>query len=51
VSKLYNIFQGDNVLSQLKALVDVGLPALIAPIPRNFYELTSADKWKTYIKK
>ena len=51
VSTLYNIFQGDIVLSQFKALLDVGLPVLIAPIPLQFNELISEDKWNTYFRK
>ena len=51
MSTLYNIFQGDIVLSQFKALLDVGLPVLIAPIPLQFNELISEDKWNTYFRK
>ena len=50
VSGLYNVFHGDNVVAQLCALLNTRTAAMIAPVPRHFTQLVSAEHWTAYYK-
>ena len=49
-SCIYNIFTGDNVLAQLGALINTRVSPVIAPVPRRFTLLVSAQHWIAYYK-
>ena len=50
VSNIYSIFTGDNVLAKLRALINTRESPLIAPVPRRFTPLVSAQYWAAYYK-
>ena len=50
VSSLYNVFHGDTVVAQLCALLNKRPAAMIAPVPRHFTQLVSAEHWTAYYK-
>jgi hypothetical protein len=47
-SSIFNIFTVDNALAQLRALINTRVSPLIAPVPRRFTPLVSAQHWTAY---